>query len=155
LALIESVYRERGGGFLRLALAETGDLDSAHDALQEGFARAVRSRASYRGTGPIEAWIARCVLNAARDSRRRVRESVNADGTDPASAIGADVDSLVVREAVGQLPRRQREALFLRHYLEFDYAAIATALGVEVGTVSATLHAARAALAQALQEVTQ
>jgi hypothetical protein len=34
LQSIERVYRERGVDFLRLALAQTGDLDSARDALQ-------------------------------------------------------------------------------------------------------------------------
>jgi hypothetical protein len=47
----------------------------------------------------------------------------------------------------------QREALFLRFYLDFDYAAIAEALEVEIGTVSATLHAAREGLGRALMEV--
>jgi RNA polymerase sigma factor (sigma-70 family) len=154
LLVIERVYRERGGSFLRLALAQTGDVESARDALQEGFARAVRSRASYRGTGPIEAWLARCVLNAARDSRRRRGEDASADDpVDPGADFHADAGSMVVREAVGRLPRRQRDTLFLRYYLDFDYSTIAEALGVEVGTVSATLHAARAALARALQEV--
>jgi RNA polymerase sigma factor (sigma-70 family) len=60
---------------------------------------------------------------------------------------------LIVREAVHELPQRQRDVLFLRHYLDLDYTAIAAALGIEIGTVSATLHAARAALAEALQEV--
>jgi RNA polymerase sigma factor (sigma-70 family) len=154
LALIERVYRERGGRFLRLALAQTGDVESAREAVQEGFARAVRGRGSYRGTGSIEAWIARCVVNAARDGSRGVAESPFADeGSDSRSDVGADAGSLVVRDAVRRLPPRQRDALFLRHYLDLDYRAIADALGVEVGTVSATLHAARAALAQALQEV--
>jgi RNA polymerase sigma factor (sigma-70 family) len=58
-----------------------------------------------------------------------------------------------VRAAVSALPPRQREALFLRFYLDLDYASIADVLDIEVGTVSATLHAARAALAQALKEV--
>jgi DNA-directed RNA polymerase specialized sigma24 family protein len=43
--------------------------------------------------------------------------------------------------------------LFLRHYLDLDYHAIAEVLVVEVGTVSATLHAARSSLRDALQEV--
>jgi RNA polymerase sigma factor (sigma-70 family) len=58
-----------------------------------------------------------------------------------------------VREAVRRLPARQRDALFLRHYLGFGYAEIAQALEVEVGTVSATLAAARAALVEELREV--
>jgi RNA polymerase sigma factor (sigma-70 family) len=154
LQAIERVYRDRGGAFLRLALARTGDLEVARDSVQEGFARAVRGRASFRGSGPIEAWIARCVLNAASDTFRDApRESTAHDVVDRAADEDLDPRTLVIRDAVSRLPRRQRDALFLRYYLDFDYRAIADALGVEVGTVSATLHAARAALAQALQEV--
>jgi RNA polymerase sigma factor (sigma-70 family) len=58
-----------------------------------------------------------------------------------------------VRAAIRALPPRQREALFLRFYLDLDYASIADVLDIEVGTVSATLHAARTALAQAMKEV--
>ena len=59
-----------------------------------------------------------------------------------------------VRAALRRLPIRQRDALFLRYYLDYDYATIAEMLGMEVGTVSATLHAAREHLMNALQEVT-
>lgn len=151
---IERVYRERRGDFLRLALAQTGDLDRARDAVQEGFARAIRQRSSFRGAGSIEGWLARCVINAARDARRRSARSTRADQiADHPIAFDSGAESIVVREAVMQLPRRQRDALFLRYYLDFDYATIAEALGVEVGTVSATLHSARTSLQQALQEV--
>jgi RNA polymerase sigma factor (sigma-70 family) len=154
LQSIERVYRERGADFLRLALAQTGDLDHARDAVQEGFARAIRGRSSFRGSGSIEGWLARCVVNAAHDARRRSGRSTRADQiADQAGAFDSGAESLVVREAVMQLPRRQRDALFLRYYLDFDYATIAEALGVEVGTVSATLHSARTSLQQALQEV--
>jgi DNA-directed RNA polymerase specialized sigma24 family protein len=66
LRSIERVYREHGADFLRLALAQTGDLDHARDAVQEGFARAIRRRSSFRGAGSIEGWLARCVINAAQ-----------------------------------------------------------------------------------------
>jgi RNA polymerase sigma factor (sigma-70 family) len=152
LQSIEQVYRERGGDFLRLALAQTGDLDRARDAVQEGFASAIRRRSSFRGVGSIEGWLARCVINAAHDARRSAR-SARAGVAERPTSFESGADSLVVREAVLQLPRRQRDALFLRYYLDLDYAAIAEALGVEVGTVSATLHAARTSLRQSLQEV--
>jgi len=47
---------------------------------------------------------------------------------------------------VAALPERQRLMVFLRYYADLDYRAIATALGVKTGTVSATLNAAHAAL---------
>ena len=67
--------------------------------------------------------------------------------------IDSDAGATVVREAVQRLPARQRDALYLRYYLDLDYRAIADVLDVEVGTVSATLHAARNSLRDALQEV--
>jgi len=160
LLKIETVYRERGGDFFRLALAKTGDREQARDAVQEGFARAIRSRASYRATGSLEAWVARCVLNAARDAARTGSRSPATVDAPPEGRLAiAEAEQTTasaaqaVRKAVARLPHRQRDALFLRYYLDFDYAAIAEALGVEVGTISATLHAARATLADDLQEV--
>lgn len=147
---IEGVYRRRGGDFYRYALARTGDRELAHDAVQEGFARALRRRGSFHGTGPLEAWIARCVINAAHDLRPTA-DPIEAAAGEVAGWDGVADDT--VRKALLGLPVRQREALFLRFYLDFDYATIAETLGIETGTVSATLHAARNALARALQEV--
>jgi RNA polymerase sigma factor (sigma-70 family) len=147
---IEEVYRSRGRDFFRFALAVTGEAELARDAVQEGFARAIRARRTFRGSGSLDGWLARCVINAARDLRRRpepVVEAPSANGSEPAPPDG-DLRALVRR-----LPPRQREVLFLRFYLDLDYRAIADTLGIEVGTVSATLHAARAQLERILQEV--
>jgi RNA polymerase sigma factor (sigma-70 family) len=51
------------------------------------------------------------------------------------------------------LPERQRLIVFLRYYADLDYRAIAAALEIEVGTVSAALSAAHRSLRNALQEV--
>lgn len=93
------------------------------------------------------------MINAALDASRNPRGESVAQREDEWGEPAADGDLLALRSAVRRLPPRQRDALFLRHYLDFDYRAIAEALGVEVGTVSASLHAARAALRDSLQEV--
>ena len=153
LVAIEAVYRTRAADFFRFALAKTGDPERARDAVQEGFARAIRGGATFQGTGPLEAWVARCVLNAALDLNR-VFSRIQSEPEDVTTDSTASDDSgSVIREAVRQLPQRQRDALFLRYYLDFDYRAIAEALDVEVGTISATLHTARNSLMDALQEV--
>jgi RNA polymerase sigma factor (sigma-70 family) len=157
---IEAVYRRRGADFFRLALARTGDVEVAREAVQEGFAGAIRGRDTYRGSGSVEAWIARCVINAARDLVRRRPPADERGGADlPSDSSRGErmhspegADDRIVREAVRQRPQRQRDALYLRFYLGLDYAAIALTLGIETGTVSATLHAARAALARNLKE---
>jgi RNA polymerase sigma factor (sigma-70 family) len=150
LETIERVYRARAGDFFRYALARTGDPERARDAVQEGFARAIRSRSTFRAAGSVEAWIARCVINAAND-RARDGQPSPAETDEPVTWQGDDSVVENVRRAVRRLPMRQREAVFLRHYLDFDYATIAAALDVEVGTVSATLHAAHRHLSQALE----
>jgi len=47
LEAIEAVYRTRAADFFRFALAKTGDPERARDAVQEGFARAIRGRATF------------------------------------------------------------------------------------------------------------
>ena len=58
----------------------------------------------------------------------------------------------MVRAWVASLPERQRLAIFLRYFADLDYRSIATALDVQVGTVSATLATAHAALRRAHEE---
>jgi RNA polymerase sigma factor (sigma-70 family) len=151
LLAIEALYRDRGRDFFRFALARTGSSELAHDAVQEGFARAIRARGRFRNSGPLDAWVARCVINAAHDLAAGQEQQTEPD--DDLDGVDGTVLDGTVRAAIRALPPRQREALFLRFYLDLDYASIADLLGVKVGTVSATLHAARAALAQTLKEV--
>jgi RNA polymerase sigma-70 factor (ECF subfamily) len=94
------------------------------------------------------------VINAVHDLNRVASDSpLEPEDVAAGSVIESDAGAALVRAAVRRLPPRQRDALFLRHYLDLDYHAIAEVLDVEVGTVSATLHAARNSLRDALQEV--
>jgi RNA polymerase sigma factor (sigma-70 family) len=152
---LEALYRSRYRQFLRVAVAIVGDEDVAQDAVQEGFARAIKSARSYRGEGTVEAWLWSVIVNAARAGRLN-REIELATPDQPAlpSQNGRtdDVDSQV-RAWIAALPERQRLAIFLRYYADLDYSAVATALGIEVGTVSATLSTAHAALRHSFKEV--
>jgi RNA polymerase sigma-70 factor (ECF subfamily) len=61
-------------------------------------------------------------------------------------------ETIGLREQIAALPERQRETLFLRYYADLDYRTIAQVLGIEVGTVSATLSAAHRTLRRNIQE---
>ena len=149
---IERVYRERGSALFRFANARLGDTELAREAVQEGFARALRGRDGFRGSGSLEGWITRCVLNAALDLAATPR-AVQLPEEQAGAASSNGLPHPHVRKALRMLPPRQRDALFLRFYMDFDYAMIADALAIEVGAVSATLHAGRERLARALEEV--
>jgi RNA polymerase sigma-70 factor (ECF subfamily) len=153
---VERLYRERYAYFVRVAQAVVGGETAAHDAVQDGFAQAVRKLGSFRGDGPLEAWLWRLVLNAALAIRRRSGSFDPFElAPEPAASDAREGDEQI-RAWVAELPERQRLAVFLRYYADLDYKAIAEALGIEVGTVSATLNAAHSALrrsASASEEV--
>jgi DNA-directed RNA polymerase specialized sigma24 family protein len=145
LAELEALYRSRLPEFRRVAAAIAGDRELGSDAVQEAFASAVGKRKSFRGSGTLEAWVWRIVVNAARDARRR--RPTLAEPPEPSSNGHAPVLPLDL------LTERQREIVFLHYYADLDYAAIAEALAVSPGTVGATLNAARQTLRTALEEV--
>ena len=147
---IEMIYRRKFHQFVRVAQGITRSRESAVDAVQEAFASALRNRHAFRGTGPLEAWVWRSVVNAAR---RSVREPITAhlEIVEAAGRNGhADEDD--VRAVIATLPERQRLVLFLRYYADLDYSTIAEALELEVGTVGATLSQARGNLRRLLAE---
>lgn len=148
---LEALYRSRFDVFARVAASVTGDSERAHDAVQEAFATVVRKRRSFRGDGPLEAWVWRIVLNAARSDMRRSAPAVVYD--EPESLNGRPEQDAELRAALALLPERQRTAVFLRHYADLDYAAIGEALGIATGTVAATLNAAHTTLRSRLEEV--
>lgn len=143
-AAIEDLYRRQYRRFLRVAGAVVGSPEAAADAVQEGFARALRERQALREPDALAAWVWRMVLNAAIDqARRRDRELV---GEVPDHAVLEPADLRELRRAVAALPEQQRHTLFLRHYADLSYEEIATVLGVARGTVAAALHAAHETL---------
>ena len=145
---IEAVYHARYASFRHAAAAILRDYDAAHDAVQEGFARAFVNRRQFRG-GSLEAWIWRIVFRHALDERRRRGQQ----------ELPADVEAGFVQSqrdpelaaAIRALPARRRLVVFLRYFADLPYAEIAAVCRVSEGTVAATLAQAHAELRQALE----
>lgn len=144
---IELLYRARYLGFRNAVATVSGDYESARDAVQEGFARAYRSRGQFRGDGSLEGWVWRIVLRAALEQRR--------DGTvlpvdEVEAALVEPERDPALAEALLELSPRRRLMVFLRYFADCSYTTIAEVCEVDEGTVAATLSQARAALAQRL-----
>ena len=140
---LEALYRAKLPEFRRAAAAIAGDEEAGRDAVQEAFATAVRKRRTWRRRSPLEAWVWRIVVNKARDARRRRPKTL-----DPPPVVNLpDVP-------LEPLTDRQREIVFLHYYADLDYAEIAQALRISVGTVGATLNAARKTLRMEMEATT-
>ena len=147
-ATIEQIYRTRYVGFRNALATVTGSRESARDAVQEGFARALAGRDQFRG-GSLEAWIWRTALRCALDERRaerRVGELI--DALDP-QLLEPERDPDLAR-AIRALPPRRRLIVFLRYFADLSYAEIAEACDVSEGAVGAALTKARSSLEEAL-----
>src|SRR5437773_9951570 len=110
---IESLYRSEFAQFVRVARAVTGDRDSALEAVQEGFADALRKASQWQARGPLGSWVWHCVLNRARKARpRRAIELWAGDARNGSD----DTGDAELRVRLAALPERQRLVVFLRYF---------------------------------------
>jgi RNA polymerase sigma factor (sigma-70 family) len=140
-----SFYESAKDDCYRTILAVTGDTGVAEDATAEAFARAWASwRRVSRHPAP-RAWVVRTALNANVSAWRRTRREVSLAGyraADRGQQATASVVDPALIAALLRLPRRQREVVALRIFLDLDTAGAAQVLGIAPGTVTA--HLARA-----------
>lgn len=100
---------------------------------------------------------------ATRLLRRHVRDEIRAlkrvphldeAGHDDTAADRVDAQRSIARLSVvlAKLPRRQRDVLMLYAVAELEYAQIAAALEIPLGSVQSSLHRARAKVRAAMSE---
>jgi RNA polymerase sigma factor (sigma-70 family) len=127
---------------LRAMVAVVGSQQPAEDQLAEAFARAWAAWPKVRRHPAPRAWVVRTALNTGASWWRRRNRDLPLANHD-VTAFG-DLDSGLdtrLLAAIGRLPRRQREVIALRIFLDLDSAAIAGHLGIEAGT--ARMHLSR------------
>ena len=155
---VTDLFRDHHLELVRLALLMVGDVATAEDVVQDAFERLHRGWHGLRQPSSGLAYVRSSVLNGCRSVHRRAavaRKHVpalagsSADGPDAASA--AD-DRGEMAAALGRLPRRQREVLVLRYYLDLDVAEIAATLRIAASSVRAANTRGLAALARELRE---
>jgi RNA polymerase sigma-70 factor (sigma-E family) len=156
---VTDLFREHHLELVRLALVMVGDLATAEDVVQDAFERLHRGWHGLRQPSSGLAYVRSSVLNGCRSAHRRAAVArkhasqlaePSPSGPDAASAAD-DRGELAV--ALRRLPRRQREVLVLRYYLDLDVAEIADTLRIASSSVRAANTRGLAALARALGEV--
>ena len=133
--------------------------DLADDLAAETFARAYAGLAQFDPRSDARPWLFGIAANVLRrhyrDEERKLRAYART-GVDPAIAAELvpverlDATGPRLAAALADLPPVERDALLLYAWGELDYAEIAQALAVPVGTVRSRLHRARARIRAAL-----
>jgi RNA polymerase sigma factor (sigma-70 family) len=129
--------------------------DAAHDAAQDAVVTALLSLDRLRDDEKFGAWLVGIGLNACR-AMLRVRPSTwrqlsHVEGLTPYEVVCARELSALVRAAIAELPRGQREAVTLFYLAGLTQAEAAEHLGIPPGAVKTRLHKARASLCVRLE----
>lgn len=130
----------------RLCYRFVGNHEDASDLAQDVFVRAFRGLRSFRRQSSLGTWLYRIGVNVclnhvnARSPRTEPieeRQHVDTRSQSPADRMLRSERAARVREAIAQLPRKQRATLILRMYHELSHGQIASILGSSEGAVKA------------------
>jgi RNA polymerase sigma-70 factor (sigma-E family) len=150
---LELLYAAHWRRLVRLAVLLVQDLGTAEEIVQESFVAVHGRWSGLHDPDKALAYLRRSVVNRARSHLRHlavVRRYADRE-REPEPALGADHTTYdlarraTVLAALRALPRRQREVLVLRYYLDLSEAEIADTLGISRGAVKS--HASRGAAA--------
>jgi len=160
-ATMAELWLEHRTSLVRLAAVLLDDVGQAEDVVQEAYIRACAKPRTLRDPQAALGYLRRTVVNLARSSLRRRRLAIRHSPTLTARTddvvTADDATRIVERDAVVRairaLPRRMREAVTLRYYLDLTEAQAAAVMGVSVGSVKAYTSRGLAQLASDLEGV--
>ncbi len=144
---VEALYAAHWTALVRLAALLLHDTRAAEDVTQDAFVAMHGRWDRLREPDRALAYLRRSVVNGCRSRQRRSavaarhRPEPPGDAASAESAVLATERRKTVLAAVGRLPRRQREVLVLRHWLDLSEADIAATLGISRGSVKS--HSSR------------
>jgi RNA polymerase sigma-70 factor (ECF subfamily) len=157
------IYARNAPAVRRIAPRFLRRTEEREDFVQEVFLKVFSALRSYRGSGPLGAWIHRIAVTTGINARAR---SAPEDPLSPqvlsstlAARADAEPDALcvarelvgAVRSAVSELPRRYAAAIEERYLSRKPYQQTSQLSGVPVGTLKARLHRGKALLRRALE----
>jgi RNA polymerase sigma-70 factor (sigma-E family) len=158
---LTALFRGHHLDLVRLATMLTGDRATAEDVVQDAFEKvhAAGNRLAGRG-GVGVSYLRTAVINGCRGvhRRRKVARRHEAEAPGGAGQVSAEQEVICternreVAAALARLPRRRREVLVLRYYLELSEAEIAQTLNISTGTVKSSAARGLATLAKTLKE---
>lgn len=135
----------------RISYGQLREPQDRMDAVQNALLKAWSARHRLRDPAHFETWLIRILINECHNLQRRQRPTMPLEFLPdrPDDAPGGNPD---VRDAILQLPEKQRIVVIL-HYMEgYKIAEIAKILRLPDETVRSRLKRARAALKTLLDE---
>jgi RNA polymerase sigma-70 factor (sigma-E family) len=132
---LADLYRQHSPAALRLAYLLTGEPHLAQDLVQDAFVRLFGRYRDLRDAKHFEAYLRRTIVNLAKDEhRKRSREQRHRGHEGAVTTPAPDVDN-GLRDALMELPQRQRAALALRYLEDLSEQQTADIMNTSVAAV--------------------
>lgn len=142
---------EQGLALQHFAYLVVGDVEDAHDAVQDALLGAFRVWDRVAIDRDPGAYVRRSIVNANVSRWRKRRREVVADEVRGAVPAQTDhvVDSVYLDELLDGLPVRQRAAVVLRYFEDREFIDIGQVLGCSPATARSLVHRALTQLRKA------
>lgn len=134
------------GSLYRVAASYLHGESDRLDAVSEAITRAWEKRHTLRDERLFRTWITRILIRECVNIQRRQKRSVPVDALPEAESEPEDERIAALREALAQLPQRQRTMTVLHYMEEYDVREVARIMGTTKNAVCAGLSRARARL---------
>ena len=140
-AAITALFDGHYTRMLRVAVVLLSDRATAEDVVQDAFLALHSGWPRIRDKPEAVGYLHRSVVNGARSRLRRRAVALRLRPPRPADTISAEETALAalvsgpLLAAMRALPRREREAVLFRHYLDLSEQQTADALGLRPGSV--------------------
>lgn len=136
------MYQEHCQTVYRVAFTYMKNSYDAEDAVQETFARLIRSGERFRSREKEKAWLIVTVSNVCKDMLRRHYRSDRAlEDYQYLAAPPHEIDETM--EAILRLPEKYKTVVYLFYYEGYTAREIARMLGEKPNTVSSRIGRAR------------
>jgi RNA polymerase sigma-70 factor (sigma-E family) len=155
---VTQLYAAHYRALVRLATLLLRDVGAAEEIVQDSFVAMHGSWRRIRDHDRALAYLRQAVVNRSRSAlRHRTVEQRHAPAPMPdhASAEHGALEALEREDlirALHRLPRRQREVLVLRYYVDLSEAQIADTIGISRGAVKSHASRGMAALRLSLEQ---
>ena len=141
--VMSEVFTGQYRSLVRLAAMLLDDPHAAEDVVQDAYVRVATRHYRLRDPDKALAYLRQTVVNLARNSlrrrllaRRHPEPGPSTEASAEDHAINRFEQQAIVR-ALRSLPRRHREVLVLRYYLDCSIEETAGLLGLSAGSVKA------------------
>lgn len=147
-AAFNQLFKRYAQRIHRLYLSRGLSDADARDLVQQTFLNLHRSRADYRRGKMLRPWLFTIAYNLMRDAFRKRGHRITVEVTDDIASDNSTSEGEIIdrerarsiRNAVADLPAKQREVIELHWFSELSFPDISKVLGVGLSAVKVRAH---------------